>query len=127
MYFNFTDIIIDHYYTNKKDLELAEEITSMIEDYETKTGNEITKVAFYLNSTKSQYKDTRLMGDGNVRAFFTEWGAKGILELTLNRKLDSVTKEPEVDQKFKNEKWKDYEFNENQVLFQDEILHLCIK
>lgn len=127
LYANFTDIILDHYYTNKLDMDRAEKIVAMMENYEKETGKTITKVAFYPNSDKAQYEDTRFLGDANARAFYTEWGTRGILELILNRPLGSVEKNEEIDTFFKNQDWQDYEFNEQQVIIKDDTLHLCTK
>lgn len=127
IYYNFSCIILDNYYTNKKDFEIAEKITKIIEDYETKTNNKITKMATYINTDKIQYEDTRYIGDANVRAFCTEWSSLGIMEKFLNRPLSYADKDSEIAEKFENEDWKDYEFDENQVLLQGDTLHLCTK
>ena len=127
LYYNFSDIIIDNYYTNKKDLELANQIAELIENYETSTNNKITKIATYINADKTQYENTRYIGDANTRAFYTEWSSIGILERTLNRPLEHVHKDLEIEEKFKEENWEDYEFNENQLIFEGDTLHLCTK
>ncbi len=41
------DITIGHYYTNKKDMEIAERIASVVREYEEKTGEIISKVVIY--------------------------------------------------------------------------------
>lgn len=127
LYYNFSDIIIDNYYTNKKDLELANEIAELIENYETTTNNKITKAAIYVNADKIQYEDTRYIGDANARVSYTEWGTMGIIEKVLNRPLSYADKNPEIEEKFENENWKDYEFNESQLIFEGDTLHICTK
>ena len=93
------DITIGHYYTNKKDMEIAERIASVVREYEEKTGEIISKVVIYKENIPYQYKDVRYNGDANVRAFYTDWGTRGILDIVLERDVKVV---PEKNKNMKS-------------------------
>ena len=125
LFFNFMDITIGHYYTNKKDMEIAERIASVVREYEEKTGEIISKVVIYKENIPYQYKDVRYNGDANVRAFYTDWGTRGILDIVLERDVKVVPeKKQEYEEFFKSQAWN--EFDEEQIKLEKDTLHLCI-
>lgn len=125
LFYNFIDITLDHYYTNKKDMEIAQRIATVIKEYEESTGEKITKVVIYKNNVPTQYKDTRYIGDANVKAFFADWGIRGILDVVLNRQIElDVNKNQEFEEFFNSQDWK--EFNEEQIKFIKDTMHLFV-
>lgn len=124
-FFNFMDIIRGHYYTNQKDREIAERIATVVKEYEEETGEIISKVVIYKENVPSQYKNVRYNGDANVRAFFTDWGTHGILDVVLGKDVKVVQeKKQEYEEFFKSKEWK--EFDEEQIKLENDTLHLCI-
>ncbi len=86
-FYNFSEIIIDNYYTNMKDREIAEKIASVSKKYEEETGNTITKIIIYQQgSIAPAYENVRWNGDVNVRLFYTEWGIQGILSGLMRKR-----------------------------------------
>lgn len=119
------DITIGHYYTNRKDREIAERIASVVREYEEKTGEIISKVVIYKENIPYQYKNVRYNGDANVRAFYTDWGTRGILDIVLERDVKVVPeKKQEYEEFFKSQAWN--EFDEDQIKLEKDTLHLCI-
>ena len=124
--YNFSEIIISNYYTNMKDREIADEIVSMTKDYEEETGNIITKMIVYRTEPVAPaYKNVRGNGDANVRLFYTDWGIQGILGRLLQRNITVLTKKnQEFEEYFKSQNFT--KFDENQVKFNNDELHLYV-
>ena len=98
---------------------------AIIKEYEESTGKKITKVVIYKNNVPTQYKDTRYIGDANVKAFFADWGIRGILDVVLNRQIElDVNKNQEFEEFFNSQDWK--EFNEEQIKFIKDTMHLFV-
>lgn len=106
-------------------MEIAQRIATVIKEYEESTGEKITKVVIYKNNVPTQYKDTRYIGDANVKAFFADWGIRGILDVVLNRQIElDVNKNQEFEEFFNSQDWK--EFNEEQIKFIKDTMHLFV-
>ena len=74
---------------------------------------------------ETEYKDVRYNGDANVRAFYTDWGTRGILDIVLERDVKVVPeKKQEYEEFFKSQAWN--EFDEEQIKLEKDTLHLCI-
>lgn len=128
-FYNFMDITTKHYYTNLKDRDFASKITEVINDYEKNTGNTITKIVFYKQENMpTLYKYSRHNGDTNVRAFYTEWGIRGLMNRFLQREVlvTEDEKNIEYEEIFKSKEWKEYEFDKEQLIFEKNTLHLYI-
>ena len=125
-FYNFSMIIIEHYYTNIKDNEIAEKIVTIMKDYEEKSGNLIQKIRIYKpDGLKTTYKNVTQNGDGNVRLFYTEWGIQGILNRLMKRNFEiEYEKDSELDEYFKSQNFDD--FDEKQVVFDNNIMNLYI-
>ena len=119
------DIIIGHYYTNKKDMDIAQRISIVVQEYEEETGKNVDKVVIYTKDKNSQYKGVRYIGDANVRAFYTSWGIQGILSVVLGREITiDENKDEEYENYFNSQKW-EY-FDEDQVKIKDDTIHLFV-
>ena len=125
-FYNFSMIIIEHYYTNIKDNEIAEKIVTIMKDYEEKSGNLIQKIRIYKpDGLKTTYRNVTQNGDGNVRLFYTEWGIQGILNRLMKRNFEiDYEKDSELDEYFKSQNFDD--FDEKQVVFDNNIMNLYI-
>ena len=127
LFFNFMDINIGHYYTNRKDMEIAKEIATIVENYEKESGKQITKVVLYDGgeNKKTEYEGVRYIGNANTRAFYATWGVQGILDNVLHRQITiEDKKDEEIEKYFSNQNWK--YFNEDQVKIKDDTLHLLV-
>lgn len=123
-YINFNDIIISHYNTNELDDYIANKIVNMINEYEEKTGNTITKIAYYTDKIQSwKYDNIRNLGDANIKAFANTWGVQGIINMKLNRVLTITNTDETYEEYFKNKDWTS--FDKEQIIFDKETIYLC--
>ena len=126
-YYNFADITYGHYYTNMKDREFAEKISTIIKDYEEQSNQTINKIILYKpEGLSSTYKNVRHNGDANVRAFYQTWGVRGIMNRFLQRQIDvtEADEEQKYREFFDSQQWTG--FDEKQLIFEDDTLHLYI-
>ena len=114
---------IDNYKVNIEDKEITSQIEELITNYEKETGNVITKISIY-NDMNPQYSydGIKCIKDMNVKAFAHDWSASAIINFYMNRNLISVPNDDEIKSKFSEQDW-NY-FNEEQLIFQDDTLHL---
>ena len=97
----------------------------MIEDYEKQTGNKITKIAIYQDKYLTYtYPNLKTSGDINTRAFCTEWAANSIINYYSGRQLESTEANAQLQDYFQENDWK--KFEEKQILFEKDIIHLCL-
>lgn len=121
----FYTFAIDGYIVNYEDKITAIKIINMIQDYEEQTGNTITKIAIYQDKYMTYtYPEIKTSGDINVSAFTTEWATNAIISYYSGRKLELVEADEQLQSYFKENDWK--EFESKQVLFEKEVLHLCL-
>ena len=128
MFYNFVDITLDHYKTNFEDRLIVSRIKDKVINYENETGAYVNKLVIYKNEFCAlQYEGTRWIGDANVRAFFTDWGIRGILDEELERQVFQVEGEDESIKEYfdnKSSEWKG--FSEEQVVLKDDTLYLYV-
>lgn len=127
---NFNDILVEHYQTNFFDSKIADEIRDKVLEYEEETGNSIQYMVLYEDSDKSiNYDGIRYYGDVNVKAFGNSWGARGILDLKLERELVDETSNEEKYNKyseyFENKNWDYFDIDE-QLILDEDTLYLCV-
>ena len=111
---------------NYMDRQIANQIGQAITEYEQQTGQKIEKIVCYQDQFPSwQYPGLRSIGDANIRAFYTEWSRVNILKMQLNRyDLQAGTNEnEEYVKKFQEKNW-DY-YDKEQLIFEQNVLHLC--
>lgn len=121
----FNIFAINNYIVNYEDKQIATKIINMIEDYEKQTGNTITKIAIYQDKYLTYtYQNVKTSGDINTRAFCTQWAANSIINYYSGRKLESIGANAQLQDYFKENDWK--EFEEKQILFEKDTIHLCL-
>lgn len=123
-YYNFTKIEISRYKLNNIDKEVTLQIIKEINKYEKETGKAISKIAIYQDKEmRYTYNDIFVTGDMNVKAYSSDWATKSILQYYLHRELENAPKNDELELKFKQHNWD--EFNNEQLIFKDDTLHIC--
>ena len=71
------------------------------------------------------YEGMKPIGDGNIKAFNSTWGIRGILDGVLDRKLIvEESKNEEYNEYFKSKDWN--AFNKEQLIFEGDTLYLGI-
>lgn len=120
----FNVIATDRYKLNAIDYEITKKITASIEEYEKTTGNQITKIAIYEDkSIEFTYDGIFATGDTNIKAWYKDWSIKAIIRYYSGKNLDIVEKNPQLEEKFKQYDWKSFE--KEQLIFDEDTLHLC--
>ena len=125
-WYNYMIAIKDHYTTNYLDKISSEQIAQEVLKYEEETGNIITKVYTCKDKNfNSMYEGMKPIGDGNIKAFNSTWGIRGILDGVLDRKLIvEESKNEEYNEYFKSKDWN--AFNKEQLIFEGDTLYLGI-
>lgn len=120
----FTNYAIDNHKVNYEDRQIAEQIVKKISQYENETGKTITKIAIYEDkSLNYTYQNIKTTGDMNLKALYPEWSTLGIIRYYTGKKLEQIEKNESIEQNFKNNNW-DY-YNDEQVILEEETIHLC--
>lgn len=123
--YKFNSIEIDHYNLNYQDKLIAKEIGKRIYDYEQETGIEIQKIAIYKDKNpRYTYNDIFVTGDINISSFATDWSDVNSINYYNNLKLIRVDQEEEIKNNFEKSDW-DY-FDNEQIIFKGDTLHLCV-
>lgn len=122
---SFMQITIDNYVGNYMDKQISLKIKNKVEEYEEETGNIIDTIAIYHDKeTRYTYDEIKASGDMNVRAYSSDWCTTAILKLYLNREFKNAEKDYELEKEFMENNWN--EFDEKQIVFEKNIMHLCI-
>lgn len=115
---------IDNIIVNYIDREQTEKIDELIINYEKETGKKINKIAIYADSNLNYtYKYISTSGDMNIRALCKDWSAIGLINYYTNRNLELINNDKEIQKKFKDNNWDS--FSEEQLIFENDILHIC--
>lgn len=121
----FMRFAIDGYTVNYIDKQQATQIINKINIYEEQTGNKITKIAFYQDkSTAYVYPDIKASGDINIRAFSKDWVTTAIINYYSGRQLENIKGSEHLVQNFKEHDWSEY--NQEQIIFENDTIHLCL-
>lgn len=123
-YISFMKVEISRYKLNELDKEISLNIKQYVQEYEESSGNTISKIAIYNDkSITYTYKDIFITGDMNIRAYATDWSTTAILKYYLDRDLEIVPKVDTISEQFESQDW-NY-FNEKQLVFEEDTLHIC--
>lgn len=121
---NFVRFEIDHYIGNYMDKLLSLEISNIMQKYEEQTGNKIDTLSIYKDAeTTYVYPGLNASGDMNIKAYSADWCVPGILELYTGRDFKIVENNENLEQEFKNKNWNNFE--KEQIIFKDNVMHLC--
>ena len=122
---NFMKFSIDNYIGNYMDKTVTLEIKEMIVEYEKETGNEIDSISVYKDAmTPYNYVHINTSGDINIKAYSSDWCIIPILKLYTNREFKMIENNEEIKKEFSEKDWNF--FDREQVIFENNIMHLCI-
>lgn len=122
---NFMRYTIDNYIGNYMDKTVTLEINQMIQEYEEKTGNKIEKIAVYSDSAMQYvYPGLQASGDMNIKAYSADWCIIKILKLYTGRDFEKIEIDTNKKEKFAQKNWE--HFSKEQVILEDNIMHLCV-
>ena len=65
-----------------------------------------------------------MSGDMNIKAYSADWCIPGIIKLYTNRNLKIVESREDLNEKFLQKNW-DY-FDREQIVFDHNVMHICI-
>lgn len=123
-FINFGSIFIDRYQCNEADRYYAEIIREQIRIYEDESGNKVDTICFYNDQEVTWwdggYGDSEMM----TRAQSCGWSALNSINLYLGRNYKDGEPDEDLIQYFKQFNWGMY--SEQQVIFRDNELHLCV-
>ena len=124
-FYRFNTIELDHYNSNYFDQVTAIEIGDLIKKYQDESGKKVNKISIYKDS-KPRFTNNRIFatGDINVSAFATDWSDANSINYYNNLKLEKIDNDDSIKQEFLNKDW-NY-FNEDQVIFKNDTIHLCV-
>ena len=111
---------------NALDKALCEQIGGLIDSYEEQTGEEIRVVCIYYDTALTKHHPGVLyLGDSNVRAFSKDWSDVDHMNVILRRAfVESPPDERIYAEHFANRNWDS--FDEKQLVFDGQTLHLCV-
>ena len=120
----FNLIETDRYKVNEMDYEITRNIIEKIDNYEKETGNKITKIGIYADeSLEFTYSGIFATGDTNIKAYFKDWSIRTIIQYYTGRSLTIVETDSDIEKKFEENDWKS--FDDSQLVFDGDTLHLC--
>ena len=120
----FIKIEKDRYLLNKNDQKIAMQIAEQIKAYEETTGNIITELLWYEDEKPNYtYSGIFVTSDMNVKSYSSDWSTVEILKYYLKIDIKLVKREENLEKVFKSKNWD--EFDEEQIVFESNKLHLC--
>lgn len=121
----FTKFTVDDYIVNYQDRQEVKQIEKIMHEYEKNTGETITKIAVYEDKNPNYtYFNISSSGDMNLKSIYKDWSTVSVLNYYMNRNLENTKLDNEIQEEFKQHEW-DY-FNEGQVIFKGDTLHICV-
>ena len=124
-YVYFMNYTRDNYIGNYIDKQVSLEINQEILNYEKETGNTIDTIAIYRDKTPQYvYPELKASGDINIKAYSADWCVSRILKLYTGREFNVVESNQEIKEQFEQKSW-DY-FSEEQIIFENNVMHLCV-
>jgi len=120
-------IFNSHIITNKIDNNMGNEIKEKIDEYESKTGNTITKVAYCGDKNERDYLENfnKKLASFNQRAFGNKYCIIEALNYYCNRKFEKIEMNSEIyERNFKDKDWDIY--CDEQIVFEDDIMYFCM-
>ena len=123
-YVYFMDYTRDNYIGNYLDKQVTAEIYQEILNYEEATGNTVDTIAIYRDKTPQYvYPELKASGDINIKAYSADWCISRILKFT-GREFKVIEANEEIKEQFEQKSW-DY-FSPEQIVFENNVMHLCV-
>lgn len=125
-YISFNKVYIDKYKLNMVDKYRCEYIGQAISEYQEKSGQTITKIAFYYdaNTIYPFYDDLYCNGDLIVSSFYRDWSNISAINYYLGTNYEKAECEKEYFEYFQNKDWE--KLSQEQLIFEGDTLQLCI-
>ncbi len=119
----FHKILKDRYFINKEDENISMQIIDKIKEYERQTGTIISKIEIYEDkNVKFTYDDVLALRDINIKAYYTDWSTKEVLEYYLKRRLKKEEKNKTFENYFLEKNWEEFNIDEQIILKEDRII-----
>ena len=123
-YVYFMDYTRDNYIGNYLDKQVTTQIYQEILNYEEATGNTVDTIAIYRDKTPQYvYPELKASGDINIKAYSADWCVSRILKFT-GREFKVIEANQEIKEEFEQKSW-DY-FSPEQIIFENNVMHLCV-
>lgn len=110
--------------SNKSEKEYINDIIAEITKYEQENEKTITKVAIYIDRNSQRTSHNYPNNYMTVKTIHTAYANVDFINYYLGRKLEAIDRDEKISQYFWNKEWENFE-NE-QLIFRDDELHLCI-
>jgi len=121
----FQTLSIQHYQVNYMDKINSMQIKNEIEMYEKEKQIEITKVSFYRDMYPSYtYPGIKATGDINIKAFFPDWCVKYIFKYYVRENIEIIDNDSRIKEIFESKDWSF--FDKEQLIFENDIVHICV-
>jgi len=123
-FFQIQDVSKNHFISIALDKEFAELIEIEISEYESNSGNTITKIASFNDANPTYfYPEVKYCKfDTNVRAFVIPWADVNLLNYYTNNNYQKIEMPEEIYiERFSGKDWK-YFIPEEQLYFQDDVM-----
>ena len=123
-YLSFQSVFIDRYRCNQSDYYYCQILSYQIEKYEQESGNTIDTICFYNDQNvlwwERGYDESTL----NTRAQSCGWSNLTSINHYLEKNYVKGDPQPEYEEYFNQYDWGTY--SEEQLIFEENILHLCV-
>lgn len=121
----FENFAKDGYIVNDIDKQETVKVIKQIEEYEKQSGQQINKIAIYQDKNiKYTYSGILTSGDINARTLSKGWGARVIINYYSGKTLQLTQGNKKIQELFIKQNWDKYD--ERQIIFENDIMHLCI-
>lgn len=119
---------IEHFSSNAIEREYALQIQHEINKYEADSGNHIDGIAI-VNDTSPRwcYEGIRYnVYDTNTKAYVVPWGGVNLISYYGGRQYHTLEMDPAIyNEHFADKNW-DYYTPEEQLVFQDNVMYMCV-
>ena len=118
----------NHIQSNREDYQYVQEIQKSIDIYERQSGNEVKYIATCKDqSFQYSYPDIKYVyGDTNTKCFSVDWGDVTAINYYTGKDYMKISMDQSVyDQYFANRDWNEF-IEDEQMVFKDEYLYLCL-
>ena len=123
-FISFEKVFVERYQCNEADRYYAQIIREQIRQYEDETGNEVDTICFYSDADRMWWDDGYGDSEMMARAQSCGWSRLTSINLYLDRNYVEGEQDSELAEYFAAQNWGMY--SEDQVVFRDNELHLCI-
>ncbi|MBQ9990248.1 MAG: glucosyltransferase domain-containing protein [Lachnospiraceae bacterium] len=123
-YTDIQSVFIERYKTNQADYYYCQILEGRIKAYEEESGMTIDTICFYRDASETWWERGYDHTELNTRAQAVGWGNLNAINLYLGKDYQKGEKLSEYEQYFQKLNWDTW--SEEQLIFQDTTLHLCI-